>query len=448
MTMTSTTIHTFAIPSDNMGDLVTKFTKLARRARRLSLPEPTFHQTSTERKVLNEGTSSEKVILLHHIVVHPGVEGVSVSGWTFAAVLQHMDGENILSNISGDDLPIKYRTCNPWCDHCATIRNRKDTFVVKNETTGEYKQVGRSCLSDFFGHDALMYAEQAQYLVDLTDQCKSMEDWCGGGSGPYFEKIEKYLGHVAECIAKEGWLSRGKAREQGKDGQATADVAFRHMDKSTMCPLYTEVSEESHKLAASAIEWAEGIEGEEINEYLHNIRTIARSGVCGHKTFGMAASIVSSYQREVVKALELKRLASLPPSQHVGEVGEKIIVEVIVEKVLTFDNEYGTTKLHIMSDRNNGNRFIWWCSGEPFETGAVITICGNVKKHDTRNDVKQTVLTRCVQVELKTFHLVHEGRVYEQKVICEADFKKMAKEALGIKRWSKDLKVVEGSISL
>ncbi len=452
MTMTNDTVHQFKIPSDNMDELNTVFAKLGRRAKRIGLPLPTFQEIGTERLVKNEGKDNERVILLHHIIVDPGTSVVKVNGWTFTATIQHTEEGNILRNISGHDLPTKYRQASDLCEHCNTNRYRKNTYILRNDVTGDYKQVGRNCLSDFFGHDALMYAERAQYLLDLSDQCGSMEDdmGFGGGSGPDYFRLEVYLGHVAECIAKEGWLSRGKAREQGKDGQATADIADRHMtDPSYKFRLYNKVSETSQDLAASAIEWCENIEGEEVSEYIHNIRLIAKSGVVSYKTMGMGASIVSAYQREVVRSLELKRRAALPPSDYQGTVGEDIQVEVLVEKVLTFDSAYGVSILHIMSD-DQGNRYTWFSSGTTLETARRYTLRGTVKKHEEYKGKntnfppqKQTVLTRCGTVDLKTYSVAYEGQTYTDRAATEKEFQVMAKKALGIKRWSRNIIVTE-----
>lgn len=454
MTMSNETVHRFAIPSDNMGELNTVFAKLARRAKRLGLPAPTFQEIGTERVVKNQGKDNERTYLLHNIIVDPGTAVVKVNGWTFTATIQHTDDGNILRNISGDDLPLQYRTASDLCEHCNTNRYRKNTYILRNDTTGAYKQVGRNCLSDFFGHDALMYAERAQYLLDLSDQCDSLQDdlgFGGGGGQTTYTRLELYLGHVAECIAREGWLSKSKAREQDREAFATALIADRHMTKTEKYPLYTEVSEESHKLAEDAIEWAENIEGEEVSEYLHNIRLIAKSGVCTYKTFGMAASIVSTYQREVVKAEERKRKAALPPSEYQGTVGEDIQVDILVEKTLTFDGSFGTTVLHIMSD-DQGNRYTWFSSGTTLETAKRYTVRGTVKKHEEYKGKntnfppqKQTVLTRCGTVDLKTYSVEFEGQVYTDRAATEKEFQGMAKKALGIKRWSKALKVTEVS---
>lgn len=445
MTMTTDIVHQFKIPSDNMAELVTVFAKLGRRAKRIGIPAPTFQEIGTERVVKNEGEDNERTYLLHHIIVDPGTTVVKVNGWTFVATIQHTEDGNILRNISGDDLPLKYRTASDLCEHCNTNRYRKNTYVLRNDTTGDYKQVGRNCLSDFFGHDALMYAERAQYLLDLSDQCGSMEDdmgFGGGGGGLNYIRLELYLGHVAECIAKEGWLSKSKAREQNREMSATAVIANRHMMKDVKYPLYKEVSDESHKLAAEAIEWAENIEGEEVNEYLHNIRLIAKSGVCSYKTFGMGASIVSTYQREVVKALELKRRAAMAPSEYVGTEGERGVFHLLVEKVIQCDSAYGTTFLHMMSDEK-GNRFTWFASSAPLDTAKQYVLKGTVKEHKEYKGTKQTVLSRCEEVELKMYSVTLHGATYSKACENEKEFRKEVQATLGLTRWPRGVKVGE-----
>lgn len=448
MTQSNHIIVHYAIPSHNIDELTTQFTRLARRARRLKLPEPTFTELRTERaeRVVN---GMDQVYVLHYIVVDTGTSEVKVSGWTFCATIQHTEDGNILRNIGGTDLPPQYRTASDYCEHCKTNRYRKETYILRNDATGQYKQVGRNCLVDYFGSDALMYADRAQYIIDLIHQCEGATGGLGSGGKQYFA-LEDYLAHTAEVIAHEGWISRTVAREQDKI--ATADIAFRHMtDPRHKHRLYDKVSLESETLARAAEEWCGNIEGEDVSEYIHNIRLIARSGVVTARTIGMAASIVSSYQRELVSREKRERAASKRPSEYVGTVGEDIEVSLLVEKILPFDSlDYGRSYLHIMSDAL-GNGFTWFTKSLDLDEGKTYTLRGKVKEHKLYQNnpkyaaVKQTCLTRCAVVQLRTYAVVVDGREFVGTAVSEKEFQGRAKEALGVKRWSKAYKITDMS---
>lgn len=441
----------YKIPSDNLGTLKDKFAKMAKRAKKLGLPEPTFTEVCdpVRRQKKDEITGFvTKTWLEHHIVVDPGCAVVKVQGWTFIATIQHTEEGNIIRKVGNAEIPTQYRTVTNLCEHCNTSRNRKDTYILQHED-GKYKQVGRNCLADFFGHDALMYAERAQYLTDIDALGKSMEDEMGfgGGGGPSYDPLEVYLAFVAECIKLDGWMSRGKARDLNMEGCATCEVALKHLHPR-LAPqgykfMFKVPTEESYKLADSAIEWAAGIEGEEIPDYLHNIRTIARRMVYEGRDMGLAASIVAAYQRHLStlrwKELQAKRAEV---AQHVGNVGDRIRVKVVVEKVVQCDSMYGTSHLHIMSD-NDGNVFIWFSSAGAYETGAELVLKGTIKKHDVRDGVKQNVLTRCEEVELFTFFALVGGDKHTFEAATEAEVKKLLREKLSVAKLPRGVTIIK-----
>ena len=84
--------------------------------------------------------------------------------------------ENVIRNITSYKIPEKYWTAIGNCDHCKTERNRKDTYIVRNVKTGEFKQVGKRCLEDYTGLDAGIAAQYATYLRDLDMELQKLAD--------------------------------------------------------------------------------------------------------------------------------------------------------------------------------------------------------------------------------------------------------------------------------
>lgn len=436
----------YKVPSANMGVLADKFKKMARRAKRLDLPAPTYTEIKTERVENKNGD----IYLLHHLVVDPGCVEVKVAGWTFIATIQHTDAGNIIRAVGDQEIPHKYREVTQLCEHCNKVRNRKDTYILKHED-GSTKQVGRNCLADFFGHDALMYAERAQYLVDVDDLGESMEDdfGFGGRGGPRFTALEQYLPYVAEVIKLNGWMSKKSAREMDIPSAATSVVAENHMKPKEAPPgykfLFSTPSEESHKMAEAAIEWCAELEGEELPEYLHNIRIIARRMVCEPRDMGMAASIISAYQREMMK----RRLAELKEkraeiSKHVGTVGDKLRKKLLLEEVRLIVPLYGgySKHLHEMSDED-GNVYTWWSSSAVLEAGKEYILEGTLKSHTEYKGVKQNVLTRCSEVVLKNYYTVIEDQILKFEGASEDEVKKLIRAHLNIKRLPKGTRIIQ-----
>lgn len=83
-------------------------------------------------------------------------------------------------------------------------------------------------------------------------------------------------------------------------------------------------------------------------------------------------------------------------SQFVGTVGERIVVEVTVEKNITLEGYYGLSTLYVMRDAER-NCFVWNSTSHKIslKEGENYSLKGTVKEHKTYKNTKQTVLTRC-----------------------------------------------------
>ena len=81
-------------------------------------------------------------------------------------------------------------------------------------------------------------------------------------------------------------------------------------------------------------------------------------------------------------------------SEFQGEVGEKLELTVVVEKAIALDGYYGLSTMHIMRDYD-GNCYVWTTSARNWEVGSEHDIVGTVKDHKQYKGVRQTILTRC-----------------------------------------------------
>ena len=103
-------------------------------------------------------------------------------------------------------------------------------------------------------------------------------------------------------------------------------------------------------------------------------------------------------EREKQEAEERARKAQ---SNHIGQVGEKIDADVILEKRAWFEipsfRGFGTDTMHIYTFRDSaGNAIVWkTTSGAAAENGETVHLKGTIKEHSEYDGEKQTVLTRC-----------------------------------------------------
>lgn len=157
-----------------------------------------------------------------------------------------------------------------------------------------------------------------------------------------------------------------------------------------------------HVVFAGKASWAEALTDEEIDhergDYLHNLRTIARSGLVTVKSEGIAASIVVAWQRAIGRArANTERATKAGSSTFVGTVGKRDTWKATLEFVAGYETQYGyTTVLKFRTPE--GACLVWKASRTDLgrgDVGKIYEITGTVKKHEEYKGEKQTGLSRC-----------------------------------------------------
>lgn len=82
------------------------------------------------------------------------------------------------------------------------------------------------------------------------------------------------------------------------------------------------------------------------------------------------------------------------PSEFIGEIGDRIEVELTCDKAMPIINNYGTNYFHTFHDKD-GNVYVWSTTARLLEVNTVYHIRGTVKEHSVYKNVKQTILSRC-----------------------------------------------------
>lgn len=130
-------------------------------------------------------------------------EGTAViNDWEFVAELEHTEKGNIITGVAGIEVPERYYTTTPVCEHCNSKRYRKNTYIVRNKTTGEFKQVGKSCLKDFTHGMSAEAVTQYMSLFDTLIEGETPEPGC---SYQRYVNTKEYLSYVAETIRHFGY---------------------------------------------------------------------------------------------------------------------------------------------------------------------------------------------------------------------------------------------------
>jgi len=353
------------------------------------------------REVKNECGKKET---LRFVIVE--VEGIArLNGWRFIASVEHTEKGNIINRADYSvEVPERFYTGDSVCEHCATSRMRRDTYIVMNEATGEFKQVGKSCLADFTGGlSASAIASYYSYFEELV-QGETVDG--SGGFSKYYDKIEM-LHFFAETIRHFGFVKRSADEEGGRSNYPTADRAFDYYSvahNEWMLPEsrkeckaemervnFNQNSPEAISDTNAALVWL--AEQDTSNNYIHNLKTVCDLEYVTFKHLGIMASLFATWKRKTAKAKEGKEQKKL--SRHVGDVGQKFTFNVNNFKLVTsWQTDFGTTCLYKMTDES-GNVFVWKTSKWIKEPEAVKTVTGTVKAHSEFDMIQQTELTRC-----------------------------------------------------
>lgn len=370
----------YLVRSRDMDIVKGKLEKLNRRAAKLNMPPVTMDVLG--KKVVKETSKDGRRYEVEMTRIRLAGAAPKLKGWTFVARIVHGEHGNMVMGVPDEEVPPRYRTSPPTCDHCRSSRNRKDTFVVKSDS-GEFKQVGTNCLRDFLGTE-----DPAQYVLYFSELKRFMDDMedggFGGGRGSNEIETLNFVATALAVIRKLGFVSKRVADEKG--GQTTSASLFDYffgMSKES-ASFRAEVDSarraDDVEKAEKMIAWARSIKdaGEENVEetYLWNLSVAAEGLTVDTRSSGLMASLPSAYQRAMA-ALEPKpdRAGAATTTLKPGDKYEGVLT---VEKVRSWSSQYGVTTLHIMKD-DSGQTFKWKASRESLDEGSRVKIKGSVK---------------------------------------------------------------------
>jgi len=426
-------LATYEVPEFNLTWLRAKIEKLNKTAEKLDVQPITMKVISERLREVSRTQARDSVeasliaiegnagmMAIKVVTVEVIGEAPVLKGWKFVATLQHIadngDSSTVIHAVPGETVPVQYReTDGRWCDHCETRRVRNDTFIVQkvsvdilNENdagypTGTYRQVGRQCLKDFIGHPKPeMYADWAESLGLLDDMFRG-----AGADHSGLTKYERlfmtrtYMCVVAEVIKQSGWVS-GKmayeAEERGEHLDRTSNLAATLIMSDAPAWKDFKVTEDSIKLADAALEWAATVLPKRVveqpnNDYLYNLRQVAKLEGLNYRVLGIAASLIPAYQRDTQKQVTFEDRAA--QSQWVGEPGVRFQFIAQVTALRSINYQDGTTGTVIEFTDDEGNELVWFTGGQHgFERGKTYRVKATVKRHSEFRGIKQTAINR------------------------------------------------------
>lgn len=403
----------YSIYEGHMADLMKKVTKIQNKCKKYGC-EFHFAEVGEEFKEVEDPTTinpltGKPVTKICRFVIVEAEGTAQINDWQFVASVEHTENGNIFAKaMTNVEIPERYRTGRLVCEHCNSNRFRSNTFIVMNTVTGEFKQVGKSCLMDFTHGLSVATATWFASLKHVFEEAeKESVSW--GGYGERYCDTTEILSYAAEVIRKFGYV---KSDDSNSTKARTIDFLMvnngmisrmpdfeinrikRDMEKVNFNP----DSAEAQEMVNSAMEWINGQEAS--NDYMHNLKTVCSLKYNPWNRIGILVSLFPTFNRDLeIQAKKAKEKKAEQNSNHVGSIGDRIQINVQSVKCLTsWENTFGyyptTTYMYKIVDQN-GNVFTWKTSNFLNEDEPPVTIKGTVKEHSEFRGVKQTVLTRC-----------------------------------------------------
>lgn len=408
--MTDIKTNIFEIPEQNIEKLRSEIAKINKRADKIGVPHVQIIEQGTRfvpnraavQELTNAGYPLDKAQQeapkdkVYQISIEG--EGPKIEGYTFVGSLDHysLPGDVLIKTVPGEVIPSTHYDAQPICDHCGKIRPRNNTYVLRNDETGEHIQVGSHCVRDFIGYDPSQVARFLERVFKLVDDIENDEFGSSGSSGGsiYFDPV-KTLALTNAVIRTYGWVSVSRAEIENTMPTATIVNLIIHppKDKRIYNQIVNEIEwdEQSDEAEAQkAIDWI--LDKEDENEYITNLRKMAKAEGIPSSGFAMWVSLMATYNRAQEQLREKAR--QLKTNEWVGEVKERREFTVELVGTHVFDGQFGSVVIHRFVD-DQGRTIIWFANTKSnMENGHTYRIVGTVKKHDQYNDWKQTHINR------------------------------------------------------
>ncbi len=401
---------TRTIPLFSVQAINDALAKINRKAEKLGVPgfAITFGEPRVEKRQLPVGGGEDVGVTptIDVEVVDATIVGepVQVGGYRLLSRIDFEDGLVLVNTRPGEQLPERFRSTTPVCQHCASQRRRKSVFIFRRNGDSQHVQVGSSCLKDFLGHDPA----HLLWAMRLWDElCKSFdEDGSSGLRASQVVGVERVL-ELATAVVRENngaFVSKEASRIASERGQhlwSTSSLVFDQLFPPSPKPERwhrVEVVEADTVHAKAAIAWClEAFNRAGASEYESNLFQLVGNEYIQLKRIGIVASLIGAYNRHLgLVAERAKRV-----NAHVGEVGKRREFVATFNGSTTYDNDYGTVFIGRFDTPEGllvykGNSPFWDCGMKP---GAQIKFVATIKSHDEYKGTKQTMVQRAKVIQ-------------------------------------------------
>lgn len=383
-------MKTYEVPEYNMIDLEKKIFHITKKCQKYGGKPISYKKGDPYyKKVEDDGNS-------FMIKVFPvEIEGsAKVDNWEFIATLESHHNGNIIKRYNTEiDIPERFKFSKNICEHCYTNRYRTNLYIIHNTISGEFKQVGKSCLKLFTGGLSAEYVAAMMEFMDWLEEDGdySTDSFCNRN----YVEIEEVLCAAQAVIAKYGYA---KADQEPSTKSIVSTIVRFDIGRAER-EFKIEMPEESSIYTESALQTVKNMMGyylslDDSNEFAHNIKVLLSEGYCNVNNIGLLVYLPFGYCKAMEKAENgHKQTESNSIHDYFGEIGKRYKDVKITLSVLTsYDTDYGITHIYKMEDSEN--HVFTWKTGNSFAPGTYIAAM-SIKNHKEYKGQKQTEVTRC-----------------------------------------------------
>jgi hypothetical protein len=322
-----------------------------------------------------------------------------LEGWRFLATLTWDAGAFVPRCVPGFDGVITADQVREGvCDHCGTVRQRRDTYLVENAETGVRQQVGSTCIKDFLGHSV-------SAAMDLHgDSLDEVEELCRAARCEVAWTVRTVVARAVRVIGEYGFVSVEKAEIERREptGRLVRCALDPGCRADRELEARTRPAEADYQAADVIVAWVMEQDANG-NQYLLSLQSVVAAGTVSSRNAGLMASSVAAYNKATQERIERE---ARPVSQHVGTLKERRMFVLTILREIPIDSDYGVRPLYVMRDPD-GNLLKWFAStwqgantpeSPRWEPGVRVTVKATVVGHEEYKGVRQTMINRCVEV--------------------------------------------------
>jgi hypothetical protein len=316
-----------------------------------------------------------------------------VSGdWKFVGVLDHSLDPNIgnlVRSLTSDQVPVEFRH-GYRCNHCSVNRFRKQTFLLRETTSGEYKQVGSSCLKDFTKIDSVHATAKAAELLSEVRSLAHASSRISASDNSGLDLLT-YMAHVASIVRKDGgFISVSAAKQNYKLSHETVVSTAEQARNMMAYERNYDLTPDDYSIANHVIEWGKELVNDprsQWSDYFYNLSLIARNPVITWPSTNMAASLYNACLPSRVKT-----------SEFLGEVGETVTLTFTATHVERKGDGSGVSYILHRGHDEHGNYVTFTRQSIFVNQGQHVKMTGTIKQLDVWGRDKSTRLVRIARV--------------------------------------------------